>query len=103
MRSAMGLIAGPLSPAVILEIRGLRLSASMAIATNVLTREMASAPAFSADFAIIGTLVTLGDSLTISGRRAADLQLATNSSSITRSLPKVMPPCLVLGQETFNS
>src|SRR5947207_14850292 len=88
MRKAIGLMAGPLNPAVILEMRGLRVSASMAIATNVLTREMASAPAFSADLAIMGILVTLGESFTMRGRREAALQLATNSSSITRSLPR---------------
>src|ERR1700746_153334 len=103
MRRAMGLMAGPLSPAVMLEMRGLRLFASIAIATKVLTREMASAPASAADLAMVGILVTLGESLTISGRLAADLQLATSSSSCRRSVPKVMPPCFVLGQEAFNS
>src|SRR5881275_863420 len=103
MRKAMGLMAGPLSPAVILEMRGLRVSESTDIATKVLTSEIASAPAFSADLAIMGMLVTLGESFTINGRREAALQLATSSSSITRSLPKVMPPCLVLGQETYSS
>src|SRR5437764_12554145 len=103
MRSAIGLMAGPLRPAVMFEMRGLRVSASTDIATHVLTREMASAPAFSADLAINGILVTLGESFTISGRRDAALQLATSSSSKTRSLPNEMPPCLVFGQETFSS
>src|SRR5215510_1174594 len=102
MRSAIGLIAGPLSLAVRFEMRGFRSSASIAIATKVLTRDTASAPAFSAALAITGMLVTLGESFTISGRRAADLQLETSSSRSRRSLPKVIPPCLVLGQETFN-
>src|SRR5947209_2682160 len=67
MRSAIGLIAGPLSPAVTFEMRGFRALASIAIPTNVLTSEIASAPAFSADFAIPGMLVTFGESFTISG------------------------------------
>src|SRR5215470_10961119 len=100
MRSAMGLMAGPLSPAVTLEMRGLRVSTSMAILTNVLTREMASAPASSADLAMAGMLATLGESLTISGRRDADLHVATNSSSMVRLAPNTIPPSCVLGQET---
>src|SRR6266481_1323475 len=103
MRRAMGLMADPLSPAVTLEMRGLRVSASMAMATKVLTREMASAPAFSADLAMAGMLVTLGESFTINGRRDAALQLATSSSRVARSLPKLIPPCFVLGQETLSS
>src|SRR5579859_2434604 len=103
MRRAIGLMAGPLNPAVTLEMRGLRVLASIAMPTKVLTSEMASAPAFSADLAIAGMLVTLGESFTINGRRAAALQLATSSSRVARSLPKLMPPCLVLGQETLSS
>jgi len=37
-------------------------------------------------------LVTLGESFTITGRRDAALQLATSSSSSTRSVPKWIPP-----------
>src|SRR5215467_12544854 len=98
MRKAIGLMAGPLKPAVTLEMRGLRASASMAMPTKVLTSEMASAPASSAALAMAGMLVTLGDSLTISGHRAADLQQATNSSSMVRLAPNTMPPSWVLGQ-----
>ncbi len=103
MRSAMGLMAGPLSPPTIFERRGLRVSASMAMPTNVLTREMTSAPASAAARAILAMLVTLGESFTISGRRDADFAVATISSSRTGSLPKAMPPRLVLGQETLSS
>ncbi len=71
MRKAMGLIAGPDSPAVMLEMRGWRVSASMAMATKVFTSEMASAPASSAARATSGMLVTLGDSFTINGRVAS--------------------------------
>src|SRR5260370_42406483 len=103
MGSAIGLMAGPLSPAVMLEIRGLRFSASMAMATKVFTREMASAPAFSADLAMAGMLVTFGESFTINGRREAPLQLATRSSRIARALPKPKPPRRGVGQETVHS
>ena len=44
-RTAIGLMAGPESPAVTLAMRGLRVSTSIDIATNVLTNERASAPA----------------------------------------------------------
>src|SRR6185437_8071233 len=67
MRRAIGLIAGPLKPAVMLEMRGLRVLASMAMPTKVFTSETASAPAFSADLAMAAMLVTLGESFTISG------------------------------------
>src|ERR1051325_1057178 len=99
----MGLIAGPLRPAVTFDIRGLRVSALIAIPMKVLIKEMASAPASSADRAIKGTLATLGESFTMSGRDEAALQLATRSASTARSAPNMIPPCLVLGQETLSS
>ena len=45
MLNAIGLMAGPESPAVTLAMRGLRVSGSMAMARNVLMSEIASAPA----------------------------------------------------------
>src|SRR5438045_1815655 len=53
-------------------MRGLRLSASMAIAINVLTNEMASAPASSATRAMWALLVPLGEGFTTSGRCESD-------------------------------
>src|SRR3954468_20745267 len=103
MRRAIGLMAGPLSPAVTLEMRGLRVSASMAMATKVLTSEMASAPALAAARAMREIEVTLGESFTITGRVATDFTVETISSSITGSQPKIMPPYLVFGQETLIS
>ena len=96
-------MAGPLSPAVTLEMRGLRVLASIAMPTKVLTSEIASAPAFSADLAIAGMLVTLGESFTISGRRAARFAALTTSLSSPGTLPNAIPPLFVLGQETFSS
>jgi hypothetical protein len=48
-------------------------------------------------------LVTLGESLTINGRRAALLHRATSSISMPASVPNAIPPCFVFGQDTFNS
>src|SRR5713226_1287934 len=101
MRRAIGLIAGPLSPAVRLDIRGLRVLASIAMPRNVFTREMASAPAFSAALAMAGILVTLGVSFTMSGLCDADLHVATSSSSMVRLVPKTMPPSCVFGHDTL--
>src|SRR6476659_8075138 len=103
MRSAIGLIAGPLRPAVTFEIRGLRVSASIAMATKVLTSERASAPALAAARAMREIEVTFGESLTITGRVEADFTVETMSSSITGSQPKIIPPCLVFGHETLIS
>src|ERR1700690_1817150 len=52
MRTAIGLIAGPESPAVTLAIRGLRVLTSIDMAMKVFTSEMASAPASWATCAI---------------------------------------------------
>ena len=96
MRRAIGLMAGPESPAVTLAMRGLRVSASMAMATKVLTSEMASAPASCAMCAICAMLVTLGESFTIRGRRAARFAVVTTSSSrarIAAELQSAVRPC----------
>ena len=103
MRSAIGLIAGPESPAVTFEILGLRVSVSMAIATNVFTRETASSPASWATCAICAILVTFGESFTIRGRCVARLAVLTTSSSCRGSLPNCMPPSAVFGHDTFSS
>src|ERR1039458_8584673 len=87
MRTAMGLVGGPDSPAVTLAIRGLRVSGSIAMATNVLISESASAPASCATYAICAMLVTLGESLTMSGRWATHVAVVTTSSSERGSLP----------------
>src|SRR5579872_1819273 len=98
---AMGLIAGPESPPVMLLRRGLRVSASMDMARNVLTRLTASAPASATTLAILATEVTFGDSFTIRGRVATALASFTKYSSEPGSDPKVMPPAWTFGQETL--
>ncbi len=47
--------------------------------------------------------VTLGESLTISGRPVARRQAPVTEASAAASLPKIMPPRSTLGQETFSS
>src|ERR1700727_1681255 len=96
-------MAGPERPPVLLAIRGRRLSTSIDKDRKVLTRESASAPAFSAHLAICAMEVTLGDSFTIRGRRETALARVTSWSRIPVSVPKTMPPCWVIGQEAFNS
>ena len=67
MRTAMGRIAGPLSPPTMFDRRGRRVSTSMAIARNVFTSDTASAPASSAALAIELMSVTFGVSFGMTG------------------------------------
>src|SRR5271157_894893 len=103
MRRAMGLIAGPERPPVTLLRRGRRVAASMDMARKVLVRRTASAPASAAILAMLAMDVTLGESLTMSGRLEADLARLTRYSSEPGSAPKAIPPAWTLGQETFSS
>ncbi len=75
----------------------------MASATKVFTSERASAPDSSAAFASGSMRATLGESFTISGRRAILRTALTTSASKAGSLEKKIPPCLVLGHETLSS
>ena len=78
MRTAIGLIAGPESPPVLFAMRGRRVSTSIERDKKVLTRDSASAPAFSAQRAICAMEVTLGESFTIRGRRETALARVTS-------------------------
>src|SRR5208283_2511891 len=98
MRRAMGLMAGPDRPPVILLSRGCRVSASIDMARKVLTRLTASAPAPAAILAMWAIEVTLGESLTISGLVEAERARLTRYSSDPGSAPKAMPPACTLGQ-----
>ncbi len=60
----------------------------MASETNVFTRLMASAPACSAACASGSMRATLGDNLTIKGRRASGRIMATSSLNSAGSLEK---------------
>jgi hypothetical protein len=79
IRTAIGRIAGPLSPPMPFEIFGRRVSTSITIARNVLTSDTASAPASSASRANDATSVTFGVSLGISGKRVTFLTALTTS------------------------
>jgi len=59
MRTAIGRMAGPLSPPIPFEIAGRRVSTSITMARNVFTSDTASAPFSSAARAKDATLVTL--------------------------------------------
>jgi hypothetical protein len=63
---AIGLIAGPDSPPVIVDRAGLIFSTSTDIPSKVFIREIESAPSSSTTLAKSTTFVTLGDNLTIS-------------------------------------
>ena len=87
-------------------MRGRRVCASMASATNVFTSEIASAPRFGrrARQRLDPRDVRrkLDDQRPSARDDAAD-GAATTSPSSAGSLEKKIPPCLVLGQETFSS
>ena len=103
MRTAIGLIAGPLRPPKMFDSSGRRVSTSIAIARKVFTKETASAPASSAAFAILAISVTLGLSLGKIGSLVA-LRTARTTLSVPAALqPKVIPPYLMLAQEMFIS
>src|ERR1035437_321266 len=103
MRRAMGLMAGPERPPVTLARRGRRVSGSMDMARNVLVRLTALAPAWAAMRAMWAMEITLGESLTMSGRLEAVLARLTRYSNSMGSAPKAMPPAWTLGQETLSS
>ena len=102
IRSASGLIAGPLSPPVMLPRIGRRRRQSIAMPTNVFTSETASAPASAAARAMATTSVTFGVSLAITGREQTPRTRRTIRPVTTGSVAKSRPPA-TLGQERFNS
>ena len=87
MRSAMGRMAGPDSPANTLLNTGRRFSRSMAIAWKVFTRLRASAPASAQAAAMSGMLSALGLSLTTSGF----LHTARTRPTTSRALSALTP------------
>ena len=83
--NAIGLIAGPLSPPVILASLNRRLRGSIAVPTTVLIMLSASAPASSQAFAMTRIFVTFGESLAMTGiwvtlRTAATTDAASSGS-----------------------
>ena len=75
----------------------------MAMPMSVLMSEMASAPADSAARAISAISVTLGVSLTMSGRAVASRHMPTTFSTDSTCVPMVMPPASTFGHEMFTS
>ena len=70
---------------------------------SVLIRDMASAPASSTAKAISLISVTLGLSLTITGRLVADLTAEVALAASSGSTPNSAPPAETLGQLMFSS
>jgi len=103
IRRAIGLMAGPERPPVMVDSKGFRLSASMAIPRKVLTRETASAPAPSTARAISAISVTLGESLTIRVLSYTSRTASVTATADGQLTPKAMPPSFTLGQEIFSS
>ncbi len=103
MRTAMGLMAGPLRPPITFGELRRRVSTSIAIARNVLTSDTASAPASSAARANDATSVTFGVSFGMIGSRVAFRTAVTTPYVPGRLQPNWMPPSLMLGQEMFSS
>ncbi len=81
-------MAGPESPPKPAPIRGRRVRASIARPISVFTREMASAPLASAARARGSMALTLGESLTITGREATRFTVSTTSLNSAGSLEK---------------
>src|SRR5450631_1383050 len=103
IRNAIGFIAGPDKPPVIFVNPGLRVSASIDMARNVLTRLTASAPAPAETLAICAIDVTLGESLTINGLVEIARACFTKYSNDPGSAPNAMPPQCTFGHDTFSS
>ncbi|KJU85557.1 hypothetical protein MBAV_002246 [Candidatus Magnetobacterium bavaricum] len=101
--SATGFMAGPDSPPMTLDNRGLLLSISIAMPVSVFISDRASAPAPTATLAISVMSVTFGESLTINGRDVACLTRPTTSARTTGLVPKTPQAASLFGQETFNS
>jgi len=100
---ATGLTAGPDNPPTILASFGRLVLVSMAMPRSVLISETASAPPASTALAMTVISVTLGESLTISGRSVTARTASVTFCAIFGSVPKATPPFLTLGQEILIS
>ena len=102
MRSAIGLIAGPLRPPVPLPRTKRFFFQSIARPMKVLTRETASAPASAAAWAMTETSVTLGVSFAMMGRLQNSLTPLITLAVFSGSIAKSTPP-ETFGHERFSS
>ena len=103
MRTASGKSAGPDMPPVLLARSGFLALRSRRMPITVLMRLMPSAPASSQALAMSAMLVTLGESLTMTGFLTASLTARVTDAAALGSVPKLMPPPWTLGHEMFTS
>ena len=96
-------MAGPDMPPVLLASSGFLPRRSMRMPSTVLMRLTASAPASSQAFAMSAMLVTLGESLTITGFWTASFTARVTAAAAFGSVPKLMPPPCTFGQEILTS
>ena len=83
---------------------GLRVRKSTLMPIRVLMQEIMSAPASSTLWAISAMLVTLGESLMMTGLFGAFSRTAfVTLAAWTGSAPKMEPPSFTLGQEMLTS
>ncbi len=103
MRTATGLIPGPLSPPVRLAMRNVLVSMSIAMPGIVLIRDIISLPASTTQRAKSPIRVTFGLSFVMSGKLVAARTADTTLAACPRSVPKAMPPSLIFGHEMLIS
>ena len=103
IRSATGLIAGPLRPPNTFPSSGFLRSAASAMPDNVFTAVRASAPASAMARAIGRTSATLGDSFTRSGRSVTRRTAAVTSPAASASIANWSPSLPTLGQLMLSS
>ena len=103
MRRAMGFIAGPDTPPVLLARAKACLCMSIFIPVSVLIRESTSAPPASAAFAVSVMSVTFGLSFMITGCLARFFTSLVISSTAFGFCPKAIPPAFTFGQDILIS
>ena len=103
IRSAIGLMAGPESPPVMVESSGLRVLASTAIPSKVFITDKLSAPSASTARAISATSVTFGESFTINSFLYTFRTALTTSEASGQLTPKAIPPSFTFGHEILSS
>ena len=103
IRTAMGLMAGPDMPPVLLARAKVLRSISIFIPVSVLISDITSAPPASAALAISAMSVTFGVSFMITGCFAIFFTSRVICSTPEGLVPKEMPPSFTLGQEILIS
>ena len=96
-------MAGPDKPAYIFSNTGFLLCISIAIALNVFTKDIPSAPSSSQTLAIPTMSSALGDNLTTRGKSVTFITALTTSLATSFFIPNAIPPAFTFGQDMFNS